>query len=163
VAYALARVGDLAEGSGNGDSYYDPSAPNSGSSGYPDAARSPGQAQQRAGDAGRCPQRRGLEKIEGADRVAALAYRTGRYDLAATLANRQETALSWWVRAKLALRRGDTAAAVQAYARAAQAFPRNDDSLDPANASLLMGEQGVLTLLARAVRGSPGAVPPGRQ
>jgi hypothetical protein len=41
VAYALARVGDLAEGSGNGDSYYDPSAPNSGSSGYPDAARSP--------------------------------------------------------------------------------------------------------------------------
>jgi hypothetical protein len=90
--------------------------------------------------------RRGLEKIEGADRVAALAYRTGRYDLAATLANRQETALSWWVRAKLALRRGDTAAAVQAYARAAQAFPRNDDSLDPANASLLMGEQGVLTL-----------------
>ncbi|MGC8015904.1 hypothetical protein ACP3V9_24285, partial [Salmonella enterica] len=38
------------------------------------------------------------------------------------------------------------AAAVQAYARAAQAFPRNDASLDPSNASLLMGEQGVLTL-----------------
>lgn len=147
VAYALARVGDLAEGSGNGDSYYDPSAPNSGSSGYPDAARSPkvkpNSVLVTLVDA---LKRRGLEKIEGADRVAALAYRTGRYDLAATLANRQETALSWWVRAKLALRRGDTAAAVQAYARAAQAFPRNDDSLDPANASLLMGEQGVLTL-----------------
>ena len=147
VAYALARVGDMAEGSGNGDSYYDPSAPNSGSSGYPDAARSakvkPNSVLVTLVDA---LKRRGLEKIEGADRVAALAYRTGRYDLAATLANRQETALSWWVRAKLALRRGDTAAAVQAYARAAQAFPRNDASLDPSNASLLMGEQGVLTL-----------------
>ncbi len=147
VAYALARVGDMAEGSGNGDSYYDPSAPNSGSSGYPDAARSakvkPNSVLVTLVDA---LKRRGLEKIEGADRVAALAYRTGRYDLAATLANRQETALSWWVRAKLALRKGDTAAAVQAYARAAQAFPRSDASLDPSNASLLMGEQGVLTL-----------------
>ncbi|WP_420105359.1 hypothetical protein [Herbaspirillum huttiense] len=147
VAYALARVGDMAEGSGNGDSYYDPSAPNSGSSGYPDAARSakvkPNSILVILIDA---LKRRGLEKIEGADRVAALAYRTGRYDLAATLANRQETALSWWVRAKLALRKGNTAAAVQAYARAAQAFPRNDASLDPSNASLLMGEQGVLTL-----------------
>ncbi|MBN9357814.1 MAG: hypothetical protein J0I15_15290 [Herbaspirillum huttiense] len=147
VAYALARVGDIAEGSGNGDSYYDPSAPNSGSSGYPDAARSakvkPNSVLVTLVDA---LKRRGLEKIEGADRVAALAYRTGRYDLAATLANRQETALSWWVRAKLALRKGDTAAAVQAYARAAQGFPRNDASLDPSNANLLMGEQGVLTL-----------------
>ncbi|WP_288068715.1 hypothetical protein [Herbaspirillum sp.] len=147
VAYALARVGDIAEGSGNGDSYYDPFAPNSGSSGYPDAARSakvkPNSILVTLVDA---LKRRGLEKIEGADRVAALAYRTGRYDLAATLANRQETALSWWVRAKLALRKGDTAAAVQAYARAAQGFPRNDASLDPSNANLLMGEQGVLTL-----------------
>ncbi|MFX5506241.1 hypothetical protein ABTD43_19790, partial [Acinetobacter baumannii] len=79
-------------------------APNSGSSGYPDAARSakvkPNSILVTLVDA---LKRRGLEQIDGADRLAALAYRTGRYDLAATLANRQETALSWWVRAKLAL------------------------------------------------------------
>ncbi|MCH5824191.1 hypothetical protein MMA61_24720, partial [Salmonella enterica] len=45
-------------------------------------------------------------RIADADRVAALAYRVGRYDLAQELADRLDTALAWWVRAKLAIRRG---------------------------------------------------------
>lgn len=147
VAYALARLGDVGEGPQAGGYDYDPTAPTSGSSGYADAARSdtlkPSPILVNLIDA---LKRRGLEKIDGADRVAALAYRTGRYELAASLAGRQDTALAWWVRAKLALRRGDNEAAVQAYTRAVQAFPRNDASLEPGNANLLMGEQGVLTL-----------------
>ncbi len=147
VAYALARLGDVGEGPQTGGYDYDPTAPTSGSSGYADAARSdtlkPSPILVNLIDA---LKRRGLEKIDGADRVAALAYRTGRYELAASLAGRQDTALAWWVRAKLALRRGDNEAAVQAYTRAVQAFPRNDASLEPGNANLLMGEQGVLTL-----------------
>jgi Tfp pilus assembly protein PilF len=90
--------------------------------------------------------RRSMENAPGADRIAALAYRTGRYELAHALAQKQESALAWWVRAKLALRRGDSEAAAQAYARAAQGFPKADASLEPNSAGLLMAEQGVLTL-----------------
>ncbi|MFJ1300741.1 hypothetical protein ACILG0_12285 [Pseudomonadota bacterium AL_CKDN230030165-1A_HGKHYDSX7] len=83
--------------------------------------------------------------IPDADRVAALAYRVGRYDQAEALAGKLDTALAWWVRAKLAIRRGDMDQAAQAYARAAQAFPQ-DASLDDANRTLLAGEQGVMAL-----------------
>ncbi|MEX5433752.1 hypothetical protein WCD93_31505, partial [Klebsiella michiganensis] len=86
------------------------------------------------------------QRIADADRVAALAYRVGRYDLAQTLAERLDTALAWWVRAKLAIRRGDNELAAQAYARAIAAFPRADGSLEPGSASLLKAEQGVLSL-----------------
>jgi hypothetical protein len=71
-------------------------------------------------------ERAGIDHVAGADRLAALAYRSGRYDLAARLAAIDPGALSWWVRAKLALRAGDVAAAADAYARAAQAFPRDE-------------------------------------
>src|SRR5580765_2369177 len=48
----------------------------------------------------------GVDKVAGADRVAALAYRSGKYDLAAQLAQKDTSGLAWWVRAKLALRAG---------------------------------------------------------
>ncbi|ALM87109.1 hypothetical protein ASB57_19565 [Bordetella sp. N] len=86
-----------------------------------------------------------LDGRDGADRVAALAYRVGRYDLAGTLANRLQTPLAWWVRAKLATRQGDTAAAAQAYAQAVQALQR-DDSLETSARARLSGERGVLSL-----------------
>ncbi len=66
-------------------------------------------------------------EIAGVDRVAAAAYRAGRYELAAKLAPRSETAMAWWVRAKLALRAGDDKAAADAYAKASQSFPRTED------------------------------------
>ena len=89
---------------------------------------------------------RNLARVGDADLLASLAYRTGRYDLAAQLIAGQDSALANWVRAKLALRRGDTAAAVQAYAAAARAFPTVDASVQSANARLIEGERGVLTL-----------------
>ncbi|NUU02353.1 hypothetical protein [Herbaspirillum robiniae] len=148
VAYALARMGDIVNDQKDSVYAYDAGASTSGASGFADAAR---------GDAGVKPnpvlsslvdalRRRALEGAPGADRVAALAYRTGRYDLAQALAQKQDTALSWWLRAKLALRSGDNDAAAQAYARALQSFPRTDGSLEPASAGLLMAEQGVFTL-----------------
>lgn len=71
-----------------------------------------------------------IVSFDGADRLAAAAYRQARYDLAATLAVRTDSALSWWVRAKLALRAGDTAGAREAYAKASQAFPQGENWAD---------------------------------
>ena len=72
-------------------------------------------------------EKRGIDQVQGADRLAALAYRSGRYDLAAKLAAKDTSGLSWWVRAKLALRSGDQNAAAQAYAQAAKAFPADEE------------------------------------
>lgn len=80
-----------------------------------------------------------------ADRLAALCYRSGRYELAAKLAARATGPLAAWVRAKLALQHGDLAAATAAYAEAAQAFP-DTAPLDDANRRLVVGERGTLTL-----------------
>lgn len=103
-------------------------------------------------------QQRGLDQVEGADRLAALAYRSGRYELAATLARKQPGALSSWVEAKLALRKGDMDAAAAAYDKAIQAFPRVDSGAQSPEADtfgiespdagidLLHGERGVLSL-----------------
>src|SRR5262249_61901287 len=46
------------------------------------------------------------------DRLAMLAYQTGRYEAAEKLTASTDRALGLWVRAKLGLRRGDRAAAI---------------------------------------------------
>jgi hypothetical protein len=94
-------------------------------------------------------EQRGLDQVPGADRLAALAYRLGRYDLALKLVDKAPGPLSSWVRAKLALQKGDLAAAATAYAEAAKAFPKADDpraSIETGNMHLVVGEQGVLAL-----------------
>jgi len=94
-------------------------------------------------------EQRGLGHLEGADRLAALAYQTGRYDLAAKLVEQSSGPLSQWVRAKLALQKGDLAAASAAYAAAAKAFPKQGEgqpAIEPSNTQLIIGEQGVLAL-----------------
>lgn len=93
-------------------------------------------------------EQRGLAHVEGADRLAALAYRSGRYDLAAALSRKQSGPLSSWVQAKLALRAGDMAAADAAYAQAIKAFPPTGEvpGLERDGVDLLHGEQGVLSL-----------------
>lgn len=68
-------------------------------------------------------QRHGLDRFDGADRMAAGLYRAGRYPLAAQLAAKSNTPLAAWVRAKLALRSGDQATALREYAQAARGFP----------------------------------------
>lgn len=52
------------------------------------------------------------------DRLAAVAFNAGRYDDAARVLGDVDTARAHWLRAKLALRAGDDAAAAAAYARA---------------------------------------------
>ncbi|ASL47003.1 hypothetical protein bAD24_III06395 [Burkholderia sp. AD24] len=149
VAYALAREGDIVNDQPASASEYYGGYDNSfGPTGYADAAR---------GDHGIKPnpalvalveaiRQRGIDHVAGADRLAALAYRVGRYDFAGMLAAREHSALASWVSAKLALRRGDTAAAVQAYAQASKGFPAADSSVEPAAVRLIKGEQAVLTL-----------------
>jgi hypothetical protein len=149
VAYALARMGDVSHDDPETATYFG-SDDSMGRTGYVDAAQGgkdikPNPILQ---SLVRALQTRGIDHVAGADRLAALAYRVGRYDLAQALIDKQAgaSALASWVRAKLALRRGDTDAAAKAYAQAAQAFPQADASLEPASASLLKAEQGVLTL-----------------
>ncbi|MDO9322811.1 MAG: hypothetical protein Q7U01_14430, partial [Pseudomonas sp.] len=73
-------------------------------------------------------QRSDIANLANADRLAALSYQTGHYDSAANfLKQAGDSGLAWWLRAKLALRAGDQAAAGAAYAKAAQAFPQEED------------------------------------
>ncbi|MHC8356637.1 hypothetical protein ACYZTL_15790 [Pseudomonas sp. LB3P81] len=65
--------------------------------------------------------------LDNADRLAAMNYQQGDYASAkAFLENAGDGGLAWWLRAKLAVREGDKAAAATAYAKAAQAFPQNE-------------------------------------
>lgn len=90
----------------------------------------------------------GLDRPAGADRLAALAYQIGRYDLAATLAVNTASPLASWVKAKLALQKGDLAGAADFYAEAAGSFSTVDAAtpLESAGAHLLAGESGVVAL-----------------
>lgn len=65
--------------------------------------------------------------LENADRLAAMNYQQGDYASAkAFLEHAGDGGLAWWLRAKLAVRDGDKIAAAAAYAKAAQAFPKNE-------------------------------------
>lgn len=92
-------------------------------------------------------QQQGIDQLAGADRLASLAYGIGRYELAASLVKQSNSPLASWVSAKLALHRGDLAAADAAYAQAIKGFPQQGAStLDAGNPGLLRGEHGVLAL-----------------
>lgn len=90
----------------------------------------------------------GPAHIAQADRLAALAYDTGRYELAASLAKQAQGPLAAWVQAKLAIRRGDGKAAARYYAEAAKAFPQIGEGIagNTRQPRLLLGERAVLTL-----------------
>lgn len=65
--------------------------------------------------------------LDNADRLAALNYQIGDYATTKLLLEQAgDGGLAWWLRAKLALRDGDKAAAASAYAKAAKAFPRGE-------------------------------------
>lgn len=69
-----------------------------------------------------------IAHMENADRLAALSYQSGDYaGSEGFLQKAGDSGLAWWVRAKLALRDGDKNAAAQAYAKAAKAFPADED------------------------------------
>ncbi|GLK90751.1 hypothetical protein [Pseudomonas turukhanskensis] len=72
-------------------------------------------------------QRGDIANLANADRLAALSYQFGDYDATATLLEHApDNGLTWWLRAKMALRSGDKAAAQAAYAKAAHAFPEDE-------------------------------------
>jgi tetratricopeptide (TPR) repeat protein len=140
VTYALARVGDI-----------DSARPDADDGQLDDAAtQKPGIVPHpRLTNLVDAISKKGLAHVSGADRLAALAYRLGHYELAATLVDKTGSPLSSWVAAKLALHRGDMAAANAAYAAAAKAFPQADDpqaSIEPESAERIQGEHGVLAL-----------------
>ncbi|TWC10679.1 MULTISPECIES: hypothetical protein [unclassified Pseudomonas] len=65
--------------------------------------------------------------LDDADRLAAVSYQHGDYASAKAFVEKAgDTGLAWWLRAKLAVRDGDKTAAAAAYAKAAQAFPKDE-------------------------------------
>ncbi|MBJ6759765.1 hypothetical protein JGU66_03260 [Myxococcaceae bacterium JPH2] len=65
--------------------------------------------------------------LAGADQLAAAAWRAGRFEQAERFAGLEHTPLSTWVRAKLALRRGDAAEAERLLAEASAGIPASED------------------------------------
>ena len=80
---------------------------------------------------------------EDVDRLALLAYQTGRYDAAEKLTAATDRTLGLWVRAKLALRRGDRAAAIRDWSAAVKA---QGSDLDASASNRLQGELAVAQL-----------------
>ncbi|MGK3118500.1 hypothetical protein [Pseudomonas corrugata] len=65
--------------------------------------------------------------LDDADRLAAVSYQHGDYASAKAFVDKAgDSGLAWWLRAKLAVRDGDKTAAAAAYAKAAQAFPKDE-------------------------------------
>ena len=77
------------------------------------------------------------------DRLAMLAYQTGRYEAAEKLTASTDRALGLWVRAKLGLRRGDRASAIRDLGAAMKATTAD---LDPPARTRLQGELAVAKL-----------------
>ncbi len=93
-----------------------------------------------------------LPSVAGADRLAAGAWRAGRFDLAERFAGQEDTPLASWVKAKLAIRRGDRAAAEEHLAKASAGLPESEDWAGTSQLSLLRpkvrveGERSLLAL-----------------
>ncbi len=70
-----------------------------------------------------------LKLVTGIDRLAAAAYRAGRYDLAERMCKKSNTGLSWWVRAKLDLHKGNVTSAAKNYHEAIIYFQTNNATI----------------------------------
>lgn len=110
VVYAFAKAGDLV--------LYDPEYSEADSAGRPAAIERLLNVIEATPDAQLAD--------SGVDRLAAVAYRAGRFDLAQRFAGLGTSPLSSWVQAKLLLRAGDRDGAAQAFARAASGFPATE-------------------------------------
>jgi hypothetical protein len=104
--------------------------------------------------------RAGIEQPAEADRLAALAYRAGRFDLAGRMAATSDSALALWVRAKLDVRAGDLTAARRNYAAAIATAAGNlqDDKpvLLTVEDATLAQAQGNYVEALRLFKGVPG-------
>ncbi|HEY3445375.1 MAG TPA: hypothetical protein VGK67_03380 [Myxococcales bacterium] len=68
-----------------------------------------------------------LPAVTGADRLAAAAWRAGKFEMAEQFAAKEKTPLALWVQAKLAVRKGDKVAAEALLEEASRAFPPGED------------------------------------
>ncbi len=102
----------------------------------------------------RSVQKCGSGNLIAADRLAAIAYRDGDYQLAQSLAAQMTTPLALWVRARLAMQKGDVGEAAKYYAAASKAFPSSGDTnaSDEGPKALLVGEKQRPHVIARRIR-----------
>lgn len=86
------------------------------------------------------------KKIAYPDRLAALAYRTGDFDFARALIEGRDTALAWWLKAKLLVADSKLAAAETAYRKVVAMSPAtpNPNGLSPFNESAACAEMAQL-------------------
>ena len=92
--------------------------------------------------------RRGPVSGDEIDRLAALAYQAGRYDVAEKLTETTSRPLGLWIRAKLALRRDDRTAAVRDWVAALKATADGpaDAKVDSSSETRLRGETAVINV-----------------
>jgi hypothetical protein len=91
--------------------------------------------------------RHGTGWLADSDLLANLAYREGQYDVAESLVANTPGPLAAWIKAKLAVQKGDLQAATGYYAEAVRAFPT--EGVGPVEPTLLPrveGESGTLAL-----------------
>lgn len=89
---------------------------------------------------------RDLPAGDDLDRLAAVAYQSGRYEVAEKLTAAADRPLGLWVRAKLALRRGDRAAAARDWTAALSGAEGANAGLDAPAMTRLRGELAVVRL-----------------
>lgn len=91
------------------------------------------------------------EEVQWPDRVAAIAYSAGNYEMTADLLKHSSTPYADWIRAKLALHSGDMDGAAKFFAKASKSFATNQsDSVPQYVVERLNGELGVLSLSRRS-------------
>ena len=137
VAYVLARVSD----EGSGEDFIDWHHPRDAAGGDGKVTLDPSVAALVA-----ALDKHPVSQALGKDNLAALMYRVGRYDLAGQLVADSTTPMAYWVKAKLAIQKGDLAAAAADYSHAVKAFDTTKSGLTDYNATLIQGEDGVLSL-----------------
>jgi hypothetical protein len=90
----------------------------------------------------------GVAGLPDVDRIAALLYQDGQFDLAFELADKLDTPLAYWLKAKRSVSQGDLPAAAENYRRAIAAFPTThaDPTLTDRGRQRLIGESGAVAM-----------------
>ncbi len=90
----------------------------------------------------------GVDGLPDLDRLAAVLYEDGQFEDAFALADKLDTPLAYWLRAKQSVRQGDLAAAAENYRRAIAAFPtvQDDRALTDLRRRRLVAESGTVAV-----------------
>jgi len=93
-------------------------------------------------------EKRGLRNLPEADKLAALAYGSGDYHLAERVVEQATGPLAAWVKARLAMQKGNVAEGAKFYAEASKQFAPSGNASPSTEGfqALLIGQSSVLTL-----------------